>query len=137
MDVDLSSSASVTDIMLPQDPFTNVLTVNTTLTVLEDQRYTAEVALSNLAGVFSNTIETNFGKIYKRKKKTSSSIYILLYSKILIHLLKFHFSPNLFESCTHTYYKEVSTRMITSTLPKHYQRAITTIYLGKTLVFWV
>ena len=78
--MDLFSSgleANVTDIMLPQDPFTNILTVNTTLTVLEDQRYTAVVALSNLAGEFSNTIGIEFGKIYIHKK-TSSSIYILL-----------------------------------------------------------
>ena len=68
---------NVKDIMLPQNPFTNILTVNTTLTVLEDQRYTAVVAFSNLAGEFSNTVKTNFGKIYKHKK-TSSSIYILL-----------------------------------------------------------
>ena len=55
--MDLFSSStqvsSVDDIMLPQDPATNMLTVNTTLTVLEDQRYTAVVSFSNLAGEFS------------------------------------------------------------------------------------
>ena len=53
---------NVTDIMLPQDPFTNVLTVNTTLTVLEDQRYTAVVSFSNLAGEFSNSSTVDFSK---------------------------------------------------------------------------
>ena len=57
IDVDLFSSStqvdSVDDIMLPQDAFTNILTVNATLTVLEDQRYTAVVSFSNLAGEFS------------------------------------------------------------------------------------
>ena len=76
IDVNLNSSgleANVTDIVLPQDPFSNVLTVNTTLTVLEDQRYTAVVSFSNLAGVFSNSIKTNFGKIYKHKKEQVQS----------------------------------------------------------------
>ena len=50
------------DIMLPQDTDTNILTVNTTLIVLEDQRYTAVVSFSNLAGVFSNSSTVNFSK---------------------------------------------------------------------------
>ena len=54
---------SVDDIMLPQDPFTNILTVNTTLTVLEDQRYTAIVSYSNLAGEFNTTSEINLSKL--------------------------------------------------------------------------
>ena len=81
IDVDLSSSgleANVTDIVLPQDPFTNILTVNTTLTVLEDQRYTAVVSFSNLAGEFSNTIETNFGEIYKHKTNKFKHIYFIV-----------------------------------------------------------
>ena len=53
---------NVTDIMLPQDTNTNILTVNTTLTVLEDQRYTAVVSFSNLAGEFSNSRTVNFSK---------------------------------------------------------------------------
>ena len=42
-------------ISVPQDTDTNILTVNTTLTVLEDQRYTAVVSFSNLAGEFINS----------------------------------------------------------------------------------
>ena len=53
---------NVTDIMLPQDTDTNVLTVNTTLTVLEDQRYTAVVSFSNLGGEFSNSSTVDFSK---------------------------------------------------------------------------
>ena len=67
VDVDLFSSgtlvANVTDIVLPQDPESNTLTVNTTLTVLEDQRYTAVVSFTNLAGEFSNNIGIEFGRI--------------------------------------------------------------------------
>ena len=50
------------NIVLPQDTDTNVLIVNTTLTVLEDQRYTAVVSFSNLAGVFSNSSTVDFSK---------------------------------------------------------------------------
>ena len=53
---------SVDNIMLPQDTATNVLTVNTKLTVLEDQRYTAVVAFSNLAGEFSTKSIDIFGE---------------------------------------------------------------------------
>ena len=53
---------NVTDVMLPQDPDTSKLTVNTTLTVLEDQRYTAIVSFSYLAGVFSNLSTVDFSK---------------------------------------------------------------------------
>ena len=64
--MDLFSSISlvdsVDDIMLPQDPATNILTVNTTLTVLEDQRYTAVVSFSNLAGEFSTKSIDIFGE---------------------------------------------------------------------------
>ena len=48
--------------MLPQDTDADVLTVNTTLTVLEDQRYTAVVSFSNLAGEFSNSSTVDFSK---------------------------------------------------------------------------
>ena len=54
---------SVNNVMLPQDTDTNILTVNTTLTVLEDQRYTAVVSFSNLAGEFSTTSEIKFSKL--------------------------------------------------------------------------
>ena len=54
---------SVDNIMLPQDTDTNILTVNTTLTVLEDQRYTAVVSFSNLAGEFNTISEIKFGKL--------------------------------------------------------------------------
>ena len=50
------------DIVLPQDTDTNILSVNTTLTVLEDQRYTAVVSFSNLAGEFSNSSTVDFSK---------------------------------------------------------------------------
>ena len=64
--MDLFSSitlvGSVDDIMLPQDPDTNILTANTTLTVLEDQRYTAVVSFSNLAGEFSTKSIDIFGE---------------------------------------------------------------------------
>ena len=55
---------SVDDIMLPQDTDTNILTVNTILTVLEDQRYTstAVVSFSNLAGEFSAKSIDIFGE---------------------------------------------------------------------------
>ena len=53
---------NVTAIMLPQDTDADVLTVNTTLTVLEDQRYTAVVSFSNLAGEFSNSSTFDFSK---------------------------------------------------------------------------
>ena len=53
---------NVTNIMLPQDTDTDVLTVNTTLTVLEDQRYTAVVSFSNPAGKFSNSSTVDFSK---------------------------------------------------------------------------
>ena len=49
--------------MFPQDTDTNILTVNTTLTVLEDQRYTAVVSFSNLAGDFNTISEIKFGKL--------------------------------------------------------------------------
>ena len=49
--------------MVPQDSDTNILTVNTTLTVLEDQRYTAVVSFSNLAGDFNTISEIKFGKL--------------------------------------------------------------------------
>ena len=49
--------------MLPQDTDTNILTVNTTLTVIEDQRYTAVVSFSNLAGEFNTTSEIKFSKL--------------------------------------------------------------------------
>ena len=58
----ISLVGSVDDVMVPQDPATNILTVNTTLTVLEDQRYTAVVSFSNLAGVFSTKSVDIFGK---------------------------------------------------------------------------
>ena len=49
--------------MLPTDSvYTNVLTINTTLTVLEDQRYTAVVSFSNLAEEFNITSEISFCK---------------------------------------------------------------------------
>ena len=54
---------SVNDIMLPQDPATNIQTVNTTLTVLEDQRYTAVVSFCNLAGEFNTTSKIKFSKL--------------------------------------------------------------------------
>ena len=67
VDVDLFSSstivANVTDIMMPQDPEIYILTVNTALTVLEDQRYTAVVSFSNLAGEFQKSSEINFSKL--------------------------------------------------------------------------
>ena len=53
---------NVTDILVPQDTDTNILTVNTTLTVLEDQRYTALLSFSNLAGKFSNSSTVDFSK---------------------------------------------------------------------------
>ena len=61
--------------MLPQDTNTNVLTVNTTLTVLEDQRYTAVVSFSNLAWEFNTTSEIKFSKlrIFTRFNKTFSA----------------------------------------------------------------
>ena len=66
IDVDLFSSStqvgSVDNIMVPQDTATNILTVNTTLTVLEDQRYTAVVSFSNLAGEFSIMSIDTLGK---------------------------------------------------------------------------
>ena len=66
INVDLFSSISlvgiVNNIMLPQDTNTNILTVNTTLTVLEDQRYTAVVSFSNLAGEFSTKSIDILGK---------------------------------------------------------------------------
>ena len=58
----LSVVDNVTNIMLPQDTDTNILTVNTTLTVLEDQRYTAVVSFSNLAGEFIHSSTVNFSK---------------------------------------------------------------------------
>ena len=64
--MDLFSSSvqvgSVDDIVLPQDTDTNILTVNTTLTLLEDQRYTVVVSFSNLAGEFSTKSIVIFGK---------------------------------------------------------------------------
>ena len=54
---------NVTNIMLPQDTDTNILTVNTTLTVIEDQRYTAVVSFINLAGEFNTTSEIQFSKL--------------------------------------------------------------------------
>ena len=53
---------SIDDVLLPQDTDTNILTVNTTLTVLEDQRYTAVVSFSNLAGEFSTKSIDIFGE---------------------------------------------------------------------------
>ena len=58
----ISPVGSVDDVMLPQDTDTNILTVNTTLTVLEDQRYTAVVSFSNLAGEFSTKSINIFGE---------------------------------------------------------------------------
>ena len=49
-------------IPLPHHTDTNVLTVNTTLTVLEDNRYTAVLSFSNLAGEFSNSSTVHFCK---------------------------------------------------------------------------
>ena len=51
-----------TDIMFPQDTATNMLTVNTTLTVLEDQTYTAKATFRNLGGDFSNSSTVDFSK---------------------------------------------------------------------------
>ena len=66
IDVKLSNNdtlvGNATNTMFPQDSATNVLIVNTTLTVLEDQRYTAVVSFSNLAGEFSNSSTVDFSK---------------------------------------------------------------------------
>ena len=58
----ISLVRSVDDVMVPHETATNILTVNTTLTVLEDQRFTAVVSFSNLAGVFSTKSIDVFGK---------------------------------------------------------------------------
>ena len=63
--------------MLPQDPFTNILTVNTTLTVLEDQRYTAVVSFSNLAGEFSTKSIDIFGELTLEMISVSDSYTIV------------------------------------------------------------
>ena len=53
---------NVTDIMFPQDTDTNILTVNTTMTVPEDQLYTTDVTFRNLGGDFSNSSTVDFSK---------------------------------------------------------------------------
>ena len=55
---------SVDDVILDQSTSADcgVLTVNTTLTVLEDQRYIAIMSFSNLTGCFNNLIKIEFGK---------------------------------------------------------------------------
>ena len=53
---------NVTDITLSQDTDTNILTVNTTLNVLEDQKYTANAIFRNLGGDFSNSSTVDFSK---------------------------------------------------------------------------
>ena len=68
--------------MLTQDTETNyddanVLTVNTALTVLEDQRYTAVVSFSNLAGEFSNSSTVDFSKDISKLRKQLK--YIIIY----------------------------------------------------------
>ena len=68
--------------MLRKDTNTNILTVNTTLTVLEDQRYTAVVSFSNLAGEFSNSNTVDFSKtsLYFRKQFVTEIYNIYVYS---------------------------------------------------------
>ena len=66
--------------MLPQDIDINILTVNTTLTVLEDQRYTAVVSFSNLAGEFSNSSTVDFSKDRSKdikKKKRNRKQFVI------------------------------------------------------------
>ena len=84
---------SVDNIMLPQDTDTNILTVNTTLTVLEDQRYTAVVSFSNLAGDFNTTSEMSFSKLkmcIRFNINTDFSAYIQ-YSNIALNRLSYFF----------------------------------------------
>ena len=62
--IDDSVVGNVKNVTLPLDTDNNLMTVNTTLTVLEDQRYNAKVTFSNLAGDFEIlTSETNFSKL--------------------------------------------------------------------------
>ena len=57
---------SVDDVILDQSTSADCgvleLTVNTTLTVLEDQRYIAIMSFSNLTGYYNNFIKIEFGK---------------------------------------------------------------------------
>ena len=59
----------ITDAILPQNIINNILTVNSTLTVLEDQRYTAVVSFSNLAGEFDMISEMSFSKLMENMYK--------------------------------------------------------------------
>ena len=63
IDVFLSSSNVVVNeadgILLPEDTSIEVVTVNTTLPVQDDQRYTVVVSFRNLAGYFRINISVN------------------------------------------------------------------------------
>ena len=77
------------DIVLPQDTDTNILSVNTTLIVLEDQRYTALVSFSNLAGEFSNSSTVDFSKyisVLRKQFLIKIIIFICIFITINIHV---------------------------------------------------
>ena len=76
--------------MLPQDTDADVLTINTTLTVLEDQRYTAVVSFSNLAGEFSNSSTVDFSKDIKKRNRKQFVIEIYNYIIMYIHKYEIH-----------------------------------------------
>ena len=50
------------DVMLHQDTESNILSANTTLTVLAGQIYTINISLINIAGVFDIKITINLSK---------------------------------------------------------------------------
>ena len=60
--LDLIENNAVCSIIIsvPQDTDTIILTVNTTMTILEDQTYTAVLSFSNLAGDFNNSSTIDF-----------------------------------------------------------------------------
>ena len=57
-----ASVKSDKDVMLYQDTESNILSANTTLTVLAGQIYTINVSLINIAGVFDIKITINLSK---------------------------------------------------------------------------
>ena len=56
------ASKSDKDVMLYQDTESNILSANTTLTVLAGQIYTINISLINIAGVFDIKITMNLSK---------------------------------------------------------------------------
>ena len=57
-----ASVMSHKDVMLHQDTESNILSANTTLTVLAGQIYTINISLMNIAGVFDIKITMNLSK---------------------------------------------------------------------------